>query len=237
MLAISDRQQDRVTMHAVATMGTDEAVETVNAPAPMLRTLNSSSARSFGSLNAQKLKSEPMSRTLKRYVQHVLIQASVLGVTAAAGLLRSWCVPADDDAQEPKAEPPSEQEDGGDVHATLLIILLLIMLTIAFEKMEHLLEHSLPKHMRTVVSAMLSEFSALGFISMCTFMFSHAGALPAISELLYGDAESLVELFEGVHFALFFASCAYVLCGLVLVLGIVEVERYWRKVRFIKYEV
>ncbi|KAI2491942.1 Ca2-binding protein [Fragilaria crotonensis] len=107
------------------------------------------------------------------------------------------------------------------------IVLLLIVLTIVFEfSKEHLEEHA-TRNLRPLVDKLFGEMTVLGFLSVVTFCITQAGWFTVLSEKLFGEDNELLEIFEFVHFTIFFIMISFVLQVLVLVAAAMETEQEW----------
>lgn len=96
-----------------------------------------------------------------------------------------------------------------DMQATLGIVAMLIVVTIAFEKAKHHLEHTVPPLMSTILSALFGELTVLGFIALYAFFMLQTGVIDAVSIVIYGDEHHLLHLFEMIHFMLFFVMVIF----------------------------
>lgn len=68
---------------------------------------------------------------------------------------------------------------------------------------EHL-EEVATRNLRPLVDKLFGEMTVLGFLSVVTFAVTKAGWFSALSEIFFGDEEELLEIFEFVHFTIFF---------------------------------
>lgn len=109
------------------------------------------------------------------------------------------------------------------------IVLLLICLTIGFEYTKEELEERANRNLRPIIDKLFGELTVLGFLSMFTFVITKAGYFAALSELFFGEREELLEIFEFVHFTIFFVMVAFVLQVLVIVSEAMETESEWMK--------
>ena len=92
------------------------------------------------------------------------------------------------------------------------------------------MEHTVPHHMLGVISALFGELTVLGFIALYVYFMLRTGALPLISDYIYGNEEQLVELFEQVHFILFFVMVTFLVQAYLLVAAVVGTERRWNEI-------
>ena len=69
--------------------------------------------------------------------------------------------------------------------------------------------------------------TVLGFLSVVTFCITQAGWFTVLSEALFGEENELLEIFEFVHFTIFFIMISFVLQVLVLVAAAMETEQEW----------
>ena len=68
----------------------------------------------------------------------------------------------------------------------------------------------------------------LGFIAVFTFFLVDLGAMRYLSSLIYHDnGDHLTELFEGVHFNLFFVMIIFLVQALLLVNSLMTAIRSW----------
>lgn len=91
---------------------------------------------------------------------------------------------------------------------------------------EELEEHA-NRNLRPIVDKLFGELTVLGFLSMFTFVVTKAGYFAALSEIFFGDEEELLEIFEFVHFTIFFVMVFFVAQVLVLVSEAMATEQEW----------
>mmetsp|Transcript_661 Transcript_661/g.1112 ORF Transcript_661/g.1112 Transcript_661/m.1112 type:complete len:765 (-) Transcript_661:50-2344(-) len=130
-------------------------------------------------------------------------------------------------------EEEEEKEEGfdltsdEDVTIVTCIVLVLIALTIMFEFIKEHLEERATRNLRPLVDKLFGEMTVLGFLSVVTFAVTKAGWFSALSKIFFGDKEELLEIFEFVHFTIFFIMIAFVVQVLILVAAAMETERSW----------
>jgi hypothetical protein len=110
-----------------------------------------------------------------------------------------------------------------------LIILLLIFLTIAFETAKEHIEESADRNMKPIIGSLFGEMTVLGFLSIFTFCVTQLGYFTQLSIHMFGEGEeeALLELFEAVHYMLFFIMVSFVASVLKLVSGAEQMEKNW----------
>lgn len=129
-----------------------------------------------------------------------------------------------------------ETEDHGEngVSQTLVetsivcIIVFLFLVTILFEEMRESMEEGASHYMRPVIESLFGEMTILGFLSACTFIITRTPFPYKLSQYIFGEHEFLVEIFEAVHFALFFVMVFFVIEVLVLVHESGHTEAQWK---------
>ena len=101
------------------------------------------------------------------------------------------------------------------------IVLLLIALTLAFEYGKESIEESADRNMEPIIQGLFGELTVLGFLSMVTFCVTKMGLFDELGAYLFGEGEGeeLLEIFESVHFMLFFIMVFFVINVLVLMRG------------------
>lgn len=132
-------------------------------------------------------------------------------------------------------EPEEEEEE--EINETLLstcitvIVLILILLTVAFEECKEYIEEAGGRKMKPIVDSLFGEMTILGFLSAVTFVVTKCGVFSTISSALFGEEEEelLVEVFETVHFTLFFVMLSFVIQVLVLLQECNETIENWYK--------
>ena len=114
-----------------------------------------------------------------------------------------------------------------DVTVVTCIVLLLIFLTIAFEFIKEHLEEGATRNLRPLVDKLFGEMTVLGFLSIVTFAITKAGWFTALSDAFFGEDNELLEIFEFVHFTIFFIMIFFVVQVLVLVAAATDTEKQW----------
>ena len=109
------------------------------------------------------------------------------------------------------------------------IVVLLIAITILFEEAKEMLEESSDKNTKPIIKALFGEMTILGFLSACTFIIVKTPFPFRLSEYLFGEPELLVEVFEMVHFTLFFIMVCFVGQVLLLVRQSMKTEKVWEE--------
>ena len=89
-------------------------------------------------------------------------------------------------------------------------------MTLLFEKLKSMAEHETPPEMRPVLAQIFAEFTVLGFIAMCSYFLVQSKLLEQISESIFAEPERLQELFERIHFDLFFTMLSFGLLAMWL---------------------
>lgn len=109
------------------------------------------------------------------------------------------------------------------------IVLLLIGITISFDWLkEHVIEHT-NNHMKPVIESLFGEMTVLGFLSVSTFVISKSGLFEMLSVAIFGEGDEFLEMFETVHYCLFFVMILFVVQVLVLAREGEEIEAEWLK--------
>jgi len=124
-------------------------------------------------------------------------------------------------------EIPDEETETSLETAVVCIIVFLIVVTIAFEEGKVQLEKAASPNMRPVLAALFGELTILGFLSACTFVITQTEWPNHVSEQVFHDPHLLVELFEQLHYSVFFIMVAYMLQVLLLVHQSMKTERTW----------
>lgn len=109
------------------------------------------------------------------------------------------------------------------------IVLFLILLTIAFEKAKHHILHAADRNLKPTIEALFGEMTVLGFVSAISFTLSQLGVFSVLSENLFEEDETLLELFEFVHYFLFLIMVFFVGFVLLLVKEASQMEHEWRQ--------
>lgn len=101
------------------------------------------------------------------------------------------------------------------------IISFLVLMTILFEMGKDQMIEQASSKMRPVISALFSEMTVLGFLSLITFGVSKASLLQEMSAAIFGESEEregyLEELLERIHYVLFAVMCLFIFQVIALV--------------------
>lgn len=109
------------------------------------------------------------------------------------------------------------------------IVLFLIILTIIFEVLkEHIEEHA-DRNMKPIIQKLFGEMTVLGFLSVVTFIITKSGFFESLSIAIFGEEDEMLEIFEFIHFTLFFVMIFFVLQVLLLVQQAMQTEKNWNK--------
>lgn len=100
-------------------------------------------------------------------------------------------------------------------------------MTIVFEEAKDAIEESTASNMRLIVNHLFAEMTVLGFLSMFTFLFSKSGLFTVLSQIIFQDTTTLADIFELVHFTIFFVMIFFVLQVLVLARGAMKSQDEW----------
>lgn len=101
-----------------------------------------------------------------------------------------------------------------------IIVLILVGLTIFFEYIKETIEEAADRSMEPVIEGLFGELTVLGFLSTVTFCFTKLGVFAKLGYWLFGhEEEELLEVFELVHFMLFFIMVFFGINVLVLMYG------------------
>jgi hypothetical protein len=115
-----------------------------------------------------------------------------------------------------------------DAQVSVVIMLMLIGATVFFELLKHWLQTSTPPMYTAVLHAFFGEFTVVGFLALYTYFLLRTGILEHFSMQLYGEEMRLVELFEDLHFLLFFVMLAFLAEALILLSATHRAETGWR---------
>jgi len=97
------------------------------------------------------------------------------------------------------------EEDVGVLSATIIcIIFILIFLTIGFEIGKEYIDETVDRHFMPMIDSMFREVTILGFLSIITFIVTKFSVVTQLSILIFGEPDDLLEIFEFVHYTLFF---------------------------------
>lgn len=121
------------------------------------------------------------------------------------------------------------------IETTGVIVLVLIILTIAFEKIRDAIEESATRSFKPIIKSLFGEVTVLGFLSLFTFLLTRFGVFEALSMIVFGEdeeeeieaEEELKELFESVHYNLFFVMVLFVLQVLHILKESMKTEAEW----------
>mmetsp|Transcript_30078 Transcript_30078/g.66603 ORF Transcript_30078/g.66603 Transcript_30078/m.66603 type:complete len:717 (-) Transcript_30078:73-2223(-) len=123
--------------------------------------------------------------------------------------------------EEHHEEGPEDEEEFelAVSESIVVIVLVLIVITIAFERAKETIEEAVDRNLKPIIESLFGELTILGFLSLFTFCVTKMGFFEALSVRIFGEeeAEELLELFESVHYALFFVMVLFVLLVLKLV--------------------
>jgi calmodulin len=93
--------------------------------------------------------------------------------------------------------------------------------------MKEYVEEEATRNLRPLVDKLFGELTVLGFLSVMTFAITKAGWFSALSSIFFGDTGELLEIFEFVHFTIFFIMTFFVIQVLILVSAATETEQKW----------
>uniref|UniRef100_A0A7S1VF95 EF-hand domain-containing protein n=1 Tax=Grammatophora oceanica TaxID=210454 RepID=A0A7S1VF95_9STRA len=111
------------------------------------------------------------------------------------------------------------------------IVLGLLILTMMFELGKEYLEEIVEEDMEPIIEKLFGEMTVLGFLSMVTFFLSEFGFFEWLALKMYHDEEEdeeLIEIFEVVHFAIFFIMVFFFLQVVILIRHAMENEKHWQ---------
>jgi len=94
--------------------------------------------------------------------------------------------------------------------SVVIIIIMLILLTIGFETAKHRVFESVDKVMKPMIDSMFREMTILGFLSMVTFLITKFGFVSSLSSKFFGESDFLLEIFELVHYTIFFVMVFFI---------------------------
>mmetsp|Transcript_22261 Transcript_22261/g.36856 ORF Transcript_22261/g.36856 Transcript_22261/m.36856 type:complete len:720 (-) Transcript_22261:63-2222(-) len=123
-----------------------------------------------------------------------------------------------------------EEELEFDALFVTCIVLGLITVTIAFEWGKHKLEESVTDDMEPIIEKLFGEMTVLGFLSMVSFIMNSCGFFHFLSKHLFGsddEEEELLEMFEWVHFGIFFIMIFFFVQVVVLIRQALKTEQQW----------
>eukprot|EP00282_Hemiselmis_andersenii_P028597 CAMPEP_0169449542 /NCGR_PEP_ID=MMETSP1042-20121227/12667_1 /TAXON_ID=464988 /ORGANISM="Hemiselmis andersenii, Strain CCMP1180" /LENGTH=771 /DNA_ID=CAMNT_0009561289 /DNA_START=94 /DNA_END=2405 /DNA_ORIENTATION=+ len=128
---------------------------------------------------------------------------------------------------------PAPEPHGGEGGADefnpwpFMLLSIIILLSIVFDVCKETVESRVPEEFEPIVEAFLSELATLGFIGALAFLLTYNFAeachpdaqdctiMQRISDYYLGERMELQEIFEGLHFLLFFVSVLFILAVLV----------------------
>jgi len=119
------------------------------------------------------------------------------------------------------------EEKVTDMEVVLVICMILISLTMFFEWLRHYLQRHTPHMMSNILTALFGELTVLGFIAVFTFFLLASGFMHYMSNQIYHESDRLIELFEAVHFDLFFVMIIFLVQALLLVNSLMRAIKYW----------
>ena len=95
-------------------------------------------------------------------------------------------------------------------------VTIIIVFSVSFEYGVEVIQESVPEELSEVVTALLEELTTLGFLGFAFFMTTvPVSGGESIIELLsmysLHEKEALKELFEGLHYLVFFVSLSFIL--------------------------
>mmetsp|Transcript_51930 Transcript_51930/g.155858 ORF Transcript_51930/g.155858 Transcript_51930/m.155858 type:complete len:681 (-) Transcript_51930:308-2350(-) len=125
----------------------------------------------------------------------------------------------------------SEEESEALITVTTVAatILVLIAFTILFEVTKEHIEEGATKDMKPLIQSLFGELTVLGFLSVLTFCVTKLGFFTALSVRIFGehDEEGLLEIFESVHFCLFFVMIFFLVQVIVALNQALTHEKKW----------
>mmetsp|Transcript_1560 Transcript_1560/g.2113 ORF Transcript_1560/g.2113 Transcript_1560/m.2113 type:complete len:654 (-) Transcript_1560:321-2282(-) len=152
------------------------------------------------------------------------------GQTFGTGIIRKLHEEEEGGEHGHGSEGEEEVDEKVEAASITCIIVLLIFITIAFETFKEHIEEGADKTLKPIIASMFGEMTVLGFLSACTFVLVQSGVFEHISIAIFGESEEelLVEIFEQVHFALFFIMIIFVMQVLVLVKEGTITQNQWK---------
>mmetsp|Transcript_30975 Transcript_30975/g.84756 ORF Transcript_30975/g.84756 Transcript_30975/m.84756 type:complete len:290 (+) Transcript_30975:34-903(+) len=136
--------------------------------------------------------------------------------------------PTSHETTEGEAEEAEEAEEGASAFVQVVVVCCVVLvitgLLYAFEKLVHHAKHRLPSKLIPVLNSMLSEFAGLGFIGvLLKVVLQFIGKyLESLSEEIFGEDETLVEVFEWLHTKFFEAATLYFIFNGVLLVTLIS---------------
>ena len=128
-----------------------------------------------------------------------------------------------DGGEEGEGELEEEEEEEEEAEAAVLVrwgflfVTIIIVFSVAFEMGVEYIKEAVNEDMEEVVSALLEELTTLGFLGFAFFLFTvpidDGESLIEIASIYsLHEKEALKELFEGLHYLVFFISLSFILC-------------------------
>lgn len=119
--------------------------------------------------------------------------------------------------EEEKSEKEEETEEETLVRWGFFFVTIIIVFSVSFEMAVEYIKEAVPKEMQEVVSALLEELTTLGFLGFAFFLFtvpiSKGESLIELASMYsLHEKEALKELFEGLHYLVFFISLSFIFC-------------------------
>lgn len=128
-------------------------------------------------------------------------------------------------------EEGGEEEENPVMSHTIVvcIALILIFLIIVFEYLKDYLEETCSREYKPIVESLFGELTVLGFVSIFAYVVAKMRWFERLGESLFGpqEEEELLEVFEEVHFIIFFIMVFFVFQVLVLVKVSRETGHKW----------
>mmetsp|Transcript_7591 Transcript_7591/g.17832 ORF Transcript_7591/g.17832 Transcript_7591/m.17832 type:complete len:743 (-) Transcript_7591:95-2323(-) len=96
-------------------------------------------------------------------------------------------------------------------------VTIIIIFSVAFVKGSEFVKHAVPEELEEVVAALMEELTTLGFLGFAFFITtmdlgSGESLIEQASVYALNEPEALKELFEGLHYLVFFISLSFILC-------------------------
>ena len=114
-------------------------------------------------------------------------------------------------------EESVEGEDAILVQWGFAFVTIIIVFSVSFEMGVEWIKEAVPEELQEVVSALLEELTTLGFLGFAFFLFTvpisnGESLIETASIYSLNEKEALKELFEGLHYLVFFVSLSFILC-------------------------
>jgi len=113
------------------------------------------------------------------------------------------------------------------VTTATVTVLVLIVMTIAAESLKDYLEERTNAKMQPIVDNLFGELTIFGFLSIVVFVVTKCGFFSEVGMAIFGNTVSLMQIFDFVHYTLFFCMVLFVLQVFTLVYEAMRVERMW----------